>query len=109
VRSASYTAGFLYSNGVMTNLNSLIDPKSGWSILYAQEINNLGQILAYGTNGSTSGALLLTPSEMPPPGDPIYPTIAPEPGSLAIYGLMAAGLAMRFRWRHRSGAAVVNS
>lgn len=102
------SAGFLYSNGVMTNLNSLISPNSGWTILSGMQINSLGQILALGYNpslvnldGSGQGYILLTPSDLPAPGEPIYPTIVPEPGSLAICGLMAAGLAIRLRWRRR--------
>ena len=106
--NGSFSAGFLYSNGVMTNLNSLVAPNSGWTIIAGEEINNLGQILALGYNsslvnidGSGQGYVLLTPSDLPAPGEPIYPTIVPEPGSLAICGLMAAVLAIRLRWRRR--------
>jgi hypothetical protein len=94
----------------MTNLNSLISPNSGWTITSGLSINNLGQILALGYNpsmvsidGSGEGYVLLTPGDLAAPGDPIYPTITtPEPSSLALYGLMAAGVVLRSR-RKRSG------
>jgi probable HAF family extracellular repeat protein len=102
--SGNDMAGFLYKNGVMTNLNSLIDPKSGWTILAAESINDLGQILAtgynpslLGVNGSGEGYVLLTPSDLAAPGDPAYVTIVPEPSSLAVFGMIAAGLVLRLR------------
>lgn len=59
--------GFLYSGGVMTDLNDLIDPREGWQIKEAQDINNSGQIAAWGFRaGSTDTyALLLTPVPEP--------------------------------------------
>ena len=49
----------------MTNLNSLIDPLSGWQIEDARDINDAGQIAAFGCNVSTCHALLLTPVPEP--------------------------------------------
>jgi probable HAF family extracellular repeat protein len=51
---------FLYSNGKMYDLNSLIPPNSGWVILYAEGINDKGEIAATGTLNGTQHALLLT-------------------------------------------------
>ena len=53
---------FLYSNGAMTDLNSLIDPHSGWTLETATAINDQGQIVGWGTNavGQTE-AFLLSP------------------------------------------------
>ncbi len=99
------SAGFVYSNGVMTNLNSLISSNTGLTILAGLEINNLGQILALSYNPSAGpyssgeGFVLLTPSDLPAPGEPDYPTIIPEPTTLGMFGLMAVGLAFRFRRR----------
>ncbi len=63
-------------------------------------VDNLGQILALGTNPSVNPNgeryRLLTPSDLAPPGDPAYPTIVPGPSSLAIYGVIATGLALQF-------------
>ena len=39
---------FLYDNGVMTDLNTLIPANSGWELMYATDINNSGQIVGYG-------------------------------------------------------------
>jgi probable HAF family extracellular repeat protein len=56
--------GFVYRNGKMTDLNTLIAPDSGWELQWANDINNRGQIVGYGTlNGVESDyrAFLLTP------------------------------------------------
>ena len=52
--------GFLYSNGKMYDLNSLIPPNSGWVIEVGQGINDKGEIAATGTLNGTQHALLLT-------------------------------------------------
>jgi probable HAF family extracellular repeat protein len=52
---------FIYSNGTMTDLNTLIDPSSGWVLNAARAINDDGQITGYGTIGGTTHAFLLTP------------------------------------------------
>jgi probable HAF family extracellular repeat protein len=59
--------GFLYSNGKMYDLNSLIPPNFGWVIEEAEGINDKGQIAATGYIPNPNGdgathALLLTPS-----------------------------------------------
>jgi probable HAF family extracellular repeat protein len=55
---------FLYSNGTMTDLNSLIDPRSGWTLETASAINNKGEIVGVGlnANGQTDGFLLTMPN-----------------------------------------------
>ena len=58
------TAGhaFLYREGTLTDLNNLIDPASGWTLLRANGINNNGQIAGTGKNPlGQDHALLLTP------------------------------------------------
>ena len=53
---------FLYSNGRMADLNSLVNPDSGWILAQANAINDSGQIVGYGANSSgQSDAFLLTP------------------------------------------------
>jgi probable HAF family extracellular repeat protein len=55
--------GFLYSNGVMYDLNSLIPADSGWEIMNATSINDLGQIVGQGVrNGQYHAVLLTTPA-----------------------------------------------
>jgi hypothetical protein len=58
----SYTSSVFVYNGVMHDLNTLVD--GGWKITTVGKINNFGQIAATGTkSGSTATyALLLTPS-----------------------------------------------
>jgi probable HAF family extracellular repeat protein len=67
VGTAADAIGFLYedSTGVMTDLNTLIPPSAGWSITSANAINDLGQIVATGFNGTEYHAVLLTPVPEP--------------------------------------------
>jgi len=73
----SYTTGdaayhaFLYTSGSgIVDLNSLIDPLSGWELSVASAVNDAGQIAGYGIIGRQTHAFLLTP--------------VPEPASLAL-------------------------
>ncbi len=50
---------FLYENGQMLDLNSLIDPSSGWVLTQAYAINNNGQIVGSGTVDGVEHAFLL--------------------------------------------------
>ena len=84
----SYTTGdfdqhaFLYTSvGGMVDLNSLIDPLSGWKLNVARAINDSGQIVGVGYVSGQTRAFLLTP--------------VPEPSTLALIGLSAAALAIR--------------
>jgi probable HAF family extracellular repeat protein len=52
---------FIYSGGTMLNLNTLVDPLSGWTLYGASAINDAGQIVGLGFNGSQEHAFLLTP------------------------------------------------
>jgi probable HAF family extracellular repeat protein len=80
---------FLFSNGKLLDLNSLISPESHLELLDAWAINNRGQILGVGINDQGVGSLvLLTPVE------------APEPASLTLLGIGAASLA-GYAWRKR--------
>ena len=51
----------------MVDLNTLIDPLSGWELLDAADINDAGQITGQGLIGGEYHAYLLTP--IPIPGD----------------------------------------
>lgn len=42
-------AAFIWSNGVMRNINELIDAGSGWDLIRASGISNSGRIIGYGT------------------------------------------------------------
>jgi probable HAF family extracellular repeat protein len=50
----------LFSHGNIQDLNSLLPPNSGWVLNYAHGINNIGQIVGYGTINGKTRAFLLT-------------------------------------------------
>jgi len=86
--SPAFYHAFLYSNGQMFDLNDLIDPALGLTLLQGEGINDNGQIVANGfvTNGGGSRAYLLTP------------TSVPEPRTWAVVGIPLLAL---FCWRYR--------
>ena len=66
----AYTTGnawhaFLYNGSTMIDLNTLIDPLSGWTLRDAWDINDAGQIVGWGYNGRQYHAFLLTPVPEP--------------------------------------------
>lgn len=50
---------FLWENGTMRSLSDLAPP--GWTVINAWAVNDVGQIVATGTFGRQSGAILLNP------------------------------------------------
>ncbi len=66
----------LWENGIITDLNTLIDPSSGWRLQSAVAINNKGQIVGEGilNNQGSARAFLLTPLTQ-------IPKSIPEPSS----------------------------
>jgi probable HAF family extracellular repeat protein len=52
---------FLYSGGVMRDLNSLIPPGSGWQLIWAESINDAGQIVGQGYIDGLAHAFRATP------------------------------------------------
>jgi probable HAF family extracellular repeat protein len=74
---------FLYSDGVMQNLQALIPSNSGWTLDSAHSINDYGQIVGYGINPSgQTDAYLLTP--VPEPSTFVLLTVGAV--SLLAYG-----------------------
>jgi probable HAF family extracellular repeat protein len=67
---------FLCANGVMSDLNALIPPDSGWTLQIARAINDSGLIVGDGTapDGNTR-AFLLTP--IVPRASGLQPQVAP--------------------------------
>jgi probable HAF family extracellular repeat protein len=77
--------GFLYSGGVVQNLNDLVPSGSGWLLGDAWGINDSGQIVGNGLLNGARHAFLLT--------------LTPEPTSLALLAIPL--LAWRRRRLHR--------
>jgi probable HAF family extracellular repeat protein len=76
---------YIYENGVMTDLNTLIPPGSGWRLTRAIDINGNGEIVGNGVFGGVASAFLLTP--------------IPEP---ALAPLLSISLLLHRRRRSRS-------
>ncbi len=63
VVGTSGSHAFVYRDGQMIDLNSRIDPASGWTLVDATGINDAGQIVGYGhREGQPLAAFVLTPS-----------------------------------------------
>ena len=83
-----YNRAFLHQDGLMVDLNSLIDPALGWELRIAYAINDGGLILGSGQLNGERRSFLLTP--------------VPEPstyalGVLALWGLVALPRMIRVR------------
>ncbi|MEQ8963705.1 MAG: PEP-CTERM sorting domain-containing protein, partial [Coleofasciculus sp. C2-GNP5-27] len=74
VLDSSRIAPFLWENGVMIDLNSLIPADSGWELFIANDINDVGQITGIGLMNGTARPVLLNPVS--------DPTAVPEPLTL---------------------------
>ena len=57
------SGGFFYEPGKgVRSLNDLIDTSTGWNIVYAQAINERGQIVGFGCKGESCGPVLMNPA-----------------------------------------------
>jgi probable HAF family extracellular repeat protein len=68
------TRAFLYDGDSMIDLNDLLPDDSGWVLSSARDINNLGQIIGYGSFNGETRAFLMTPT-------------IPEPATLLLLGI----------------------
>jgi probable HAF family extracellular repeat protein len=92
---------WLWQDGQMSNLNDLVDPGSGLTLNAANDINDRGQIVGYGTTvGGQIHAFLLDPITAPP---------SPAPVPVALWPGCAAGLALFLsRMRSRRNENIAN-
>jgi probable HAF family extracellular repeat protein len=67
-------SAFLYQQSMMVDLNTLIDPSSGWTLTAANAINDQGQIVGVGQFNGVTRAFLLEPP------------VVPEPSSILMLG-----------------------
>ncbi|MET0855275.1 MAG: PEP-CTERM sorting domain-containing protein [Telluria sp.] len=74
--------GFLYANGQMVDLNTLIDPAAGWRVVSATDINDAQQILGKACLGASSDCRSVRLDLLAP---------IPEPGA---WLMLLAGLAV---------------
>lgn len=74
---------FLYIDGTMYDLTTLVKPRDGWKFLTANAINDKGQIVGIGqVNGGAHRMFLLTPQK-----DPSWVRPAPRPPPVRYPGL----------------------
>jgi probable HAF family extracellular repeat protein len=85
----SGSRAFLYEDGAIQDLNTLIAPLSGWTIRDAVAINDSGQIVGYASDsvGLSDHAFLLTP--------------IPEPSTLLLAATGVMGMLFYFYRRHK--------
>jgi MYXO-CTERM domain-containing protein len=97
--SSQYHA-FLYSGGKLQDLNDLIDSSLGWTLTYAGDINDKGQIAARGCKaGNQCADLLLTLADNGGGGGNPSPVPEPEALTAGLAGLVLSGLLRRRRQR----------
>jgi probable HAF family extracellular repeat protein len=73
---------FLYADGAMVDLNTLIEPDSGWVLLSANAINDAGQITGEGQVEGGVRAFLLTPPVNSDTTPPVISAAVASPGSV---------------------------
>jgi probable HAF family extracellular repeat protein len=59
--AANTSHAFVWIDGTLTDLNSLLPANCGWVLTSAQDVNDAGDIVGVGTVGGTVHGFLLTP------------------------------------------------
>ena len=57
--AAGESRAFIYTNGVLTDLNVLLSPSDGWVLQNATAINDQGMVVGWGMNSGIRRAYLL--------------------------------------------------
>jgi probable HAF family extracellular repeat protein len=86
------------SSGTLFDLNQFLSPSSGWTLESARGINDMGQIAGYGSVlvDTPGGPVLQTHAFLMTPIPP-DPTGSPEPASVILLVLGAAGIVVAKR------------
>jgi probable HAF family extracellular repeat protein len=77
---------FLYKNGTMTDLNTLLPDNSGWTLHFANGINENGQIVGYGTFNGKGRGFLMEPDRKGPVVKPAVTRLSTSSSSAIIKG-----------------------
>jgi probable HAF family extracellular repeat protein len=85
---------FLYSGGVMTDLNDLLPPGSPWTLQTATAINNGGTIVGYALSGTEQRGFILAPNTPAGTGviaQPVDSATSTSPVTLTFANVTAGG------------------
>ena len=77
---------FLYKNATMTDLNTLLPKNSGWTLHFANGINENGQIVGYGTFNGAGRGFLMEPDRKGPVVKPAVTRLLTSSSSAVIKG-----------------------
>lgn len=92
---------FVYSNGVMSDLNGRVPPGSGWELQQANAVNDAGQVVGFGLVAGSQHAFLLSPPGLEPA--PIV-TVQPVGAALVVASdftlrVEAQGGTLSYQWQ----------
>jgi probable HAF family extracellular repeat protein len=80
--NANQLHAFLWEDGVLTDLNDLLPPGSGWELMGAADINDEGVIVGYGDYNGETRAYLLAPITLNQP--PVFSNEIPADGATGV-------------------------
>lgn len=72
------------------DLNAVLPPSTGWTLISATGINDAGQVVGYGRDGTGTGRYFL-----------LTPNAVPEPGVLVLAGLVIPAVFVRRLWANK--------
>jgi probable HAF family extracellular repeat protein len=90
---------FLYQNGNVLDLNSLLPANSGWTLTNASGVNDSGQIVGTGIHNGRQEAFLLSPTST-------APAAVPAPPAVILAGVGFGCLTGYRRWKSRRPVSV---